>query len=181
MEMPLVRKSAWTIALPLVLALAACADPSAPLPGEPSFAKGGGGPKNAPVCDTSTGHCYEVQTSPLNWNGAASDANKQRYKGRRGHLVAITSASENAFVQSLIASQTGEEFWTGGSRGVSCDPYATCPWSWVTGEAFSYTAWFDGEPNDPNFENRILINRVLGGWNDQKDYFSLPYIIEYEP
>ena len=48
-----------------------------------------------------------------------------------GHLVAITSAEEQEFINSIIDSK---EYWIGGYR-------SSDTWNWVTGEKWGYTNW----------------------------------------
>lgn len=42
-------------------------------------------------------------------------------------------------------------------------------WQWVTGEAFSFTDWHEGEPNGGERENVLLLTNYYQsrwGWND---------------
>jgi hypothetical protein len=106
-----------------------------------------------------------------------------------GHLVAIRSAAENAFVHTTpgVADR-----WIGLTDRVGVAPGATESsltldplnqgWAWVTGEPFTYQNWFntlngyvDGpEPNDaggldpvPTGEDAAhLRNDALNNWND---------------
>lgn len=56
-----------------------------------------------------------------------------------GYLAVITSAEEQAFVQSLIAKGEKNQYWLGGYRNGST-------FAWVTGEPFSYTNWTAASP-----------------------------------
>ena len=96
------------------------------------------------------GHLYELvlkPTSPapesIGWAEASNEV-ATLYPGF--HLATITSAAEMNYVDSLLLGITGE-YWIGGYQ----DGSETSPaegWNWVTGEAWSYTAWGAGEPND---------------------------------
>lgn len=88
------------------------------------------------VNDTSArefnGHYYQVITTELTWEQAELQC---ELKG--GHLVTITSQEEQDFVYGL----TGEDdAWLGGK-------YVNGKWTWITGEAFSYTNWNPDQPS----------------------------------
>ena len=99
------------------------------------------------------GHRYAVFDSTLSWSEA-----KACCEEKGGHLATITSAAEQAFIESINSSQK----WIGGYRN---DDNV---WRWVTGEAWAYTNWADGEPNDSSNvisnENRVAVWPVK--WND---------------
>ena len=84
---------------------------------------------------TLGGHRYEYYpNADIKWTEARSMA-----QSMGGHLVTITSAEEQAFIESTFPGTTG---WTGAYGDNN-------GWSWVTGETFgSYTHWKSGEPND---------------------------------
>nr|MCR4780727.1 zinc-ribbon domain-containing protein [Ruminiclostridium sp.] len=81
------------------------------------------------------GHRYEYyEGADITWTEARAYC-----QSMGGHLVTITSAEEQAFIESTFPGTTG---WIGayGDNG---------GWSWVTGEPFGgYTKWKSGEPND---------------------------------
>ncbi len=81
------------------------------------------------------GHRYEYyEGADITWTEARSYC-----QSMGGHLVTITSAEEQAFIESTFPGTTG---WIGayGDNG---------GWSWVTGEPFGgYMKWKSGEPND---------------------------------
>ena len=80
------------------------------------------------------GHRYEYYpNADIKWTEARSMA-----QSMGGHLVTITSAEEQSFIESTFPNTTG---WIGA--------YGDNGWSWVTGETFGgYTHWKSGEPND---------------------------------
>lgn len=115
------------------------------------------------------GHIYKLIqfSNPIAWH-VANDYCKQV----GGHLVTITSVSEQNFVAGLGDFHS----WIGGYRA-SGNQFA-----WVTGEPFNYSNWRDGEPNNTNnCENYIGIYPDHG-WNDYGDTTtSVPtFIIEFE-
>ena len=129
------------------------------------------------------GHYYAAVAVPggIDWDGAAAAAS-----ARGGHLATVTSAEENAFIYSLVDSP---EFWsqlpsstTRSSVAASESGYLTFGpwlgglqppgspepgggWQWVTGEAFSYSNWHLGQPNeaDQSGENQDRIHMVSFG------------------
>ena len=51
-------------------------------------------------------------------------------------------------------------------------------WHWVTGEAFTFTAWAGGEPNNNLGEDKLQY--FHNAWNDQVGSAVFGYIVEYE-
>jgi len=113
--------------------------------------------------------------------------------------VTITSAKENDFVFGLVSGNNA--FWYLDAFGNGLGPWlggyqdagAQAPdrgWRWVTGEAFVYTHWEDGQPGDlPQLEQDGLRFFKAGGligdrWDDSERYNPVEhrkgYICEYE-
>ena len=132
------------------------------------------------------GHFYQVICAPSDWATANADAIAL---GR--HLATITSEGENDFVFELIDDENlwtnGGTFgpWIGGFQPEGSDEPAG-GWSWVTGETFAFTAWFDGQPSNTGTEDRIHFYDDTGGgvrsaqWNDLGGSFSQAYVTEWE-
>jgi hypothetical protein len=106
---------------------------------------------------TYNGKFYRVYESSGDKGFTWIDANYIAKEVVGGHLATITSAAENNFVFDLVKNTTlgngiNEHFngatienmgaWLGARRGVDGK------FNWVTGEAFTYTNWLTGEPND---------------------------------
>jgi hypothetical protein len=97
-----------------------------------------------------------------------------------GHLATATSASENAFIQSVAGTRS---CWLGGLQDFGIvEP--DVGWRWVTGEPWEFTAWYPGEPNGAPYEVDVLAT-FAGQWTDfgcpnHCDY-ALPAIIEFSP
>ncbi len=142
-----------------------------------------------PVQWMGNGHWYElVDHAGISWTQANALADGSEFNGMAGHLVTITSEEENSFVFSTL--DVGDRaLWLGGYQGATDDPEAD--WYWVTGEAWSFTNWADGEPNDWNgtVENALAFAffEGTGTWNDAPmDHTGYDsgmgggYIVEYD-
>jgi len=144
-------------------------------------------PKNnyTPVVEgTFGGHTYQVIDASLN----AEDAQKYCEK-LGGHLVTITSAEEQTFVESLLKKGgSRNQYWIGGK-------FVKDTFTWITGEKVSYTHWDWNEPNRStagsakedyvhlyNAPNPRVDKSARFGWNDtfvnscypgEQDFFGL--------
>ena len=76
--------------------------------------------------------------------------------------MTITSAEEQTFIENYMRSESLNGYaWIGAySDGQK--------WSWVTEEAFEYTNWESGQPNNDKGEEFFghLNNMIFGKWND---------------
>ena len=125
------------------------------------------------------GHDYLAVAVPegINWHDAQAAA-----EAAGGHLATPTSAAENAFIFSLVDSaEFWVEFpsngwalgpWLGGLQPPG-SPEPAGGWLWVTGEAWSYTNWHAGQPNNDPSENQDRLHFANSGypnrratWND---------------
>ena len=80
-----------------------------------------------------------------------------------GHLATITSAEEQAVVQSIISAANVELYWLGGLKTNS-------GWKWITGEEFSYTNWKPGQPDYAASNEWFL--QIYSGACDQNVYIN---------
>ncbi|MFZ4723754.1 MAG: lectin-like protein [Phycisphaerales bacterium] len=127
---------------------------------------------------SGNGNRYQVAHVPsgISWHDARDQAT-----ALGGFLVSIHSDGENDFVKSLIRGQTS--LWSaGGYRGCWLGGYQVAGsseplggWSWASGEAWTYSAWGSGEPNNAaGYEHMLEIMDFAGGyglspsvgWND---------------
>ena len=120
-------------------------------------------------------HHYELVNSKVTWEAANTAAQARSYEGVTGHLATITSAGE----KDLITSQFGNPgFWLGGFQA----PGTSEPnggWQWVTGEAWNYTSWNYGEPNDIGSNEDAAFSG--GNWNDLPRTGHIEnYLVEYD-
>lgn len=115
------------------------------------------------VADGGNGHFYDFVAGDFTWHQALDESGAMTANGWEGYLATVTSQAENDFLVS-ISSQLG---WIGGSDNGD-DVNA---WTWRTGpeagQAFTFTAWASGEPNDCcGGENYAHLNWAPGQWND---------------
>ncbi len=142
----------------------------------------------------ANGHGYALYSASggITWDAA------QAYAGSiGGYLATPTSSAENTFIyMSLgIAGNNNVWFLDGGSNNQigpwlggfqpagSSEPAGG--WQWVTGEAWSYTTWSPGEPNNTaGLENRLhfLGNNATrnSNWNDAAQSSAIRgFVVEF--
>jgi hypothetical protein len=139
----------------------------------------------APV-QWADGHWYQFIPGKLTWEQANTQAAALTDLGLTWHLATVTSAAENTFVNALTT--TPFDVWLGGKQ-LPNQATRDAGWQWVTGEAWSYTNWASGEPNDfgtpaeDNEENYLgYINGFYGftgqnhdapvNWFQNQGYFA---------
>jgi hypothetical protein len=109
---------------------------------------------------TANASTYQVVTTypGQTWNDARSQAQSL---GAGWDLASITTLSENNFIASLLGpGYDREEFWIGAER------VAGSTFKWVSGEAWTYQNWWNGEPNGDGI-GAVLDWRGAWGWNDE--------------
>jgi hypothetical protein len=108
------------------------------------------------------GHCYFVRNGPFTWDVAAVSC------PFNAHLVTITSAQEQAAVQTLLANR---DRWIGLSMPANA-PQMESSFGWVTGEPFtpptSYTNWdvYSDADREPNFTGTCVRMEFNSKWAD---------------
>jgi len=141
------------------------------------------------------GHEYEVIILPdISWSAAQTNAQSL---GSGWDLAAITSASEQAFINSLIIPATNPtgvvQYWVGGFQTPGSDEPGG-NWQWINGEGQFwnngpltgvYSNWGLGEPNNntglnhPSGQNHLALdNRYGWGWDDN-DQYVIGYVRGY--
>jgi hypothetical protein len=136
------------------------------------------------IVRADTGHAYKVFKQKLPWADA-----KKRCEEMAGHLVTISSPSEQAFVIECLKKsgvqidQQGdpaawaERFWAGGT-----DENAEGKWRWIDGSDWRFSAWVQNQPDgDGNFLS--ICPHISAQWNDDPPLTSLTagFICEWEP
>jgi hypothetical protein len=126
------------------------------------------------------GNYYEyVLDGGLSWDAARDAAAARTFKGIQGRLVSITTSSENFFVNRLrfFHNQQDMRAWVG-----LFDASGTGAYSWLGGEAMTYTNWSVGEPTTGGLERWVEMF-ADGTWNNnvQRDpiFPTFGYVVEY--
>jgi len=136
-------------------------------PGGTAFAPGTFDIINIPPdLNPSNGHYYYlISSGPIAFDTAKAVAESYTYLGVQGHLATINDAQENDF----LATTYGERAWLGAIQDVTSPSYSEPGggWIWITGEAFTFSNWAPGEPNDFNGDEEYLEVFATGEFNDQ--------------
>jgi len=125
----------------------------------------------APVRWSGNGHYYESVGESLPWWDASAAA-----VSRGGYLATLTSAAENDWVRDNVL----EGYSLLGGIQPPGSPEPDGGWEWVTGEAWAFTNWAAGEPNNWGDENVLAIYPGSGQWNDHPGSNFYPFLVEYE-
>jgi len=142
------------------------------------------------------GHWYEAIAAKDTVNGITWTQAQQQAQLRGGYLATLTSAAENQFVYYnsgandaslwfLDDANNWQGPWLGGYQ-LSTGAEPAGGWVWNTGEAWSYTNWASGEPNNYGGAEDYLQYFWQGGtnpesvWNDVSNSGLLGYVVEYD-
>jgi Ca2+-binding RTX toxin-like protein len=137
------------------------------------------------VYNAETNSFYQYVNTTANYATALANAQAATLNGVGGHLVTITSAAENTFIDNLITGNIwlsatdsaveGMWVWNGGAEdGVNF-------WNGVAGGSApggQYENWNGGEPNDYGAGEDTAEMRTDGLWNDNGG--NLRYVIEWD-
>ena len=134
-----------------------------------------------------TNSFYEYVNSTVTWAVADAAAQASLINGVAGHLVNITSQTENDYVDGLAA---GSQIWIGATDNV-----VEGEWRWdqgveaglqfwqggVAGNAVNnmYENWNVGEPNDSG-GNEDRSSLLAGVWYDSSGTGNIRYVIEWD-
>ena len=127
----------------------------------PALLLGVGNAARAQVLNTVNGHYYEYVSSPgIFWTAAKTQAEELSFKGLHGYLATVTSAQETSFFASDLPDALTNNSFLGGFQDTSAPDYSepSGGWRWVTGEAWDYTNWANGEPNNAGEPKTICIS-----------------------
>jgi hypothetical protein len=145
----------------------------------------------APILWSENGHYYDLIQENRTWTSALTRAGQLTFDpdgagGQApisGHLVTITSAPEQAFLNSHYGSSGS--YWIGAS-----DSITEGVWRWMAGpeagSGLSYSFWKSGEPNNGGVgilqEDFAVANwNTSGQWNDWFGFTSTRFVVEYSP
>ncbi len=143
------------------------------------------------VVDVAHCRAYEALEGDMTWEEARAAASARVYDGVPGYLAVVTSQHETDFLFNAFGAR--ESYAIGGIQTGGPEPDGG--WAWITGEAWDYTNWNPGEPNnvliDGQPEDRLAWsgagaprwNDVAGDINQGPDlgqYRMDGYLVEYE-
>lgn len=133
-----------------------------------------------------TGNFYQLVAGPADFATALAAA--PVISGVAGHLVTITSAAENTFVQNLAAGATiwlgGGDTATEGAWVWSAGPESGLQfWSGTAGGSAQnnfYTNWLAGQPSAGAANEDGATMNAGGFWSDTAITGTYAYVIEWE-
>jgi hypothetical protein len=156
------------------------------------------------------GHYYEVVVYPVGtpisgkeWDDAKAAAEAAMFEHAPGmftpgHLATITTAGEDAFIETLRATALPDgaqtEAWVGGFTLSDCSPVPGCGWTWINGEGAistpqvplpTFANWLLNEPNNLGGGEQHMGIGLGGstnvGWNDEGNLGNIGgYVVEYD-
>lgn len=127
-----------------------------------------------------TGNFYQYVSTTATWGDADTSAQASVVNGVAGHLVTITSAQEQNFLEGLVDGYA----WIGGG-----DPNTEGNLEWLTGveagQALTYTNWYGGGANSTSNNNANDHILLLNDNNNQQWYtytqnYNAGYVIEWD-
>jgi hypothetical protein len=127
--------------------------------------------------NSANGHWYQLNDNLLTYSEAQFFAEQ-----RGGYLATITSADEGQWIYDTF----GDDLVAGHRRLGGDDIDVEGQWQWATGEAWSYTNWYSGEPNNyEGSEDCVAFHPYVSSgrgnyWNDVPCDLQYSSIIEYE-
>jgi tRNA A-37 threonylcarbamoyl transferase component Bud32 len=130
------------------------------------------------------GHRYQLMPGQFSWKEASNNA-----KSLGGYLATLTSAEENDWVWKTFSAHlpsmavrnvSTRGWWLGGAQEDEGKP-----WTWVTGEAFEFARWGDGQPartKPGEYHNRQRDNggADLSLWSASPSTSRGHYLIEWD-
>jgi hypothetical protein len=136
------------------------------------------------------GHFYRPITTGTTYTAARAASLLSTFKGQRGYLVTITSASEDAFI---IANVPQINIWfaatdevVDGTWVIDAGPEKGTVMKTSNGQLAGnrpgvYNNWAPGEPNGSNGSENYAVTKWNGqsNWNDLSNNWNNPYVIEY--
>jgi len=113
---------------------------------------------------------YMFCTSSQSWTTAASTCSYYGYS-----MLTVNDSAENVWAVDNAYRYYYGKWWTGGN-----DRAREGTWTWYSGQAWTYSNWHSGEPNDSGGnEDCMQFGRFLDySWNDEPCTSSFRYICE---
>ncbi len=130
-----------------------------------------------PIYNPENGHYYQlVSNLGISWVDAKRTAEAFVFEDITGHLVTITSESENDFVAGLVPDDS--HAWIG-----LTDVNSEGEYFWVTGESVVYFNWSPSQPDNYNDEDFGQFIGFNDRWNDNtnNNVHNIGYVVEFSP
>ena len=137
------------------------------------------------VYNPENGPSYQGVIGPVTREQARVAALGYENNGVTGHLVTITSASENVVLTNPYTASGLDGLWIGGYQPAG-DVEPNEAWRWVTDEPFVDASWFGSEPsNSFGIKDSIIFADPMQTdgkpWNDANGTSSSnSFIVEYD-
>ncbi|MCH7547489.1 MAG: hypothetical protein IID30_13900 [Planctomycetes bacterium] len=148
-----------------------------------------------PSTDGGNDHFYQAVKVPagISWTDADAMA-----ISLGGHLATLTSLEENDWVFNNIVNDPSlwtfnadaKGPWIGGFQNPASPSYSepNGGWEWVTGEAWGFTNWMSGQPDNAfpgehylhffNIPDEIIVNQWNDIW-DEAGFKIISFVVEY--
>lgn len=126
---------------------------------------------SAKLINPNNGHTYQRFDAYLTWNDA-----KVACFISGGHLATLTSQAENNWVWTNFGLG-GINIWLGGT-----DENLEGVWTWITGEAWNYSNWGPGQPDNyiGDQDHLLFFQLTPNQWDDHFQDWGNPYLCEWE-
>ena len=116
------------------------------------------------------GHIYARYDTTMTWQNAETYC-----ESVGGHLATLTSSAEWQAVRQMVVVAS-INYWIGLS-----DAQTEGTWRWVTGEAYSFSAWYTGQPDDyQSREDYVQTTQSGNGWNDNTATATCGFLCEFD-
>jgi hypothetical protein len=120
--------------------------------------------------NAASGRCYMFNATSVDWNTARAGCQTNSWKG---DLAAITTAAEQTFVQTLVATEALGPAWLAGKDDVT-EGY----FYWATGDPWIYSYLTAGEPGGGENPRDCVIMLQNGYWDDDQCGGNQHYVCE---